>query len=421
MPYIGKSPSAGVRQRYQYTATAGQTTFSGTDLGNLTLTYTDNNFVDVFQNGVLLKGGGTDYTATSGTSVVLATGASVSDVIEIIVYDVFSVGNFFNRTDSDSRYVNVSGGTMTGSLDLNGTELVLDADGDTSITADTDDQVDIKVSGSDKVTITTTGLGVGTTAPPVPLTSSISSNGGNVLAYRSSESDGDYGGVEFHNHPSSLTGYRKGAIYFQSDGNGFGRGAMSFCVDGDGDANNVGIADERMRIDSSGRILIAKNTTSTSTDGLEIRTTGSDAGRINHASPSELFYFYDSSDGGQVGYIAHNGSNVTYSTSSDYRLKENIVTDWDATTRWKQLKPTRFSWKKESKTQADTDGFLAHEVSSIVPQAIKGEKDAVDADGNPEYQGIDHSTLVPLLTKALQESIARADALEARIKKLEDG
>ena len=104
MPYIGKSPSAGVRQRYQYTATASQTTFSGTDLGNLTLTYTDNNFVDVFQNGVLLKGGGTDYTATSGTSVVLATGASASDVIEIIVYDVFSVGNFYNRTDSDSRY-----------------------------------------------------------------------------------------------------------------------------------------------------------------------------------------------------------------------------------------------------------------------------------------------------------------------------
>ena len=153
MPYIGKSPSAGVRQRYQYTATAGQTTFSGTDLGNLTLNYVDNNFVDVFQNGVLLKGGGTDYTATSGTSVVLATGASVSDVIEIIVYDVFSVGNFFNRTDSDSRYLNVAGDTMTGSLDLNGTELVLDADGDTTITADTDDQIDIKIAGSDSLRI----------------------------------------------------------------------------------------------------------------------------------------------------------------------------------------------------------------------------------------------------------------------------
>jgi hypothetical protein len=164
MPYIGKSPSAGVRQRYQYTATAGQTTFTGTDLGNLTLTYTDNNFVDVFQNGVLLKGGGTDYTATSGTSVVLTTGASVSDVIEIIVYDVFSVGNFFNRTDSDSRYVNVSGDTMTGSLDLNGTELVLDADADTSITADTDDQVDIKIGGTDRFSIASTGATTITTA-----------------------------------------------------------------------------------------------------------------------------------------------------------------------------------------------------------------------------------------------------------------
>ena len=176
MPYIGKSPSAGVRQRYQYTATASQTTFSGTDLGNLTLTYTDNNFVDVFQNGVLLKGGGTDYTATSGTSVVLATGATADDVIEIIVYDVFSVGNFFNRTDSDSRYVNVSGGTMTGSLDLNGTELVLDADGDTSITADTDDQIDIKIAGSDSVTIKASEI----ETSGAPFTLSNTSNGNNI-------------------------------------------------------------------------------------------------------------------------------------------------------------------------------------------------------------------------------------------------
>jgi hypothetical protein len=90
-----------------------------------------------------------DYTATSGTSVVLGTGATADDVVEIIVYDVFSVGNFYNRTDSDSRYLNVAGDTMTGSLDLNGTELVLDVDGDTSITSDTDDQIDIKIAGAD--------------------------------------------------------------------------------------------------------------------------------------------------------------------------------------------------------------------------------------------------------------------------------
>jgi len=118
MPYLGKSPSFGVRQRYQYTATASQTTFSGTDTANLTLNYTDNNFVDVYQNGVLLKGGGNDYTATSGTSVVLGTGATADDVIEIIVYDAFSAANFFSRTDSDSRYVNVDGDNMTGNLGI---------------------------------------------------------------------------------------------------------------------------------------------------------------------------------------------------------------------------------------------------------------------------------------------------------------
>jgi len=156
MPYIGKSTTIGVRQRYMYTATASQTTFSGTDTQNLTLTYTDSNFVDVYLNGVLLKTG-TDYTATSGTSVVLASGAVADDIVEIIVYDTFAVANFYNRTDSDSRYVNIDGDTMTGSLDLNGTELVLDVDGDSSITADTDDQIDVKLGGSDRISIKASG------------------------------------------------------------------------------------------------------------------------------------------------------------------------------------------------------------------------------------------------------------------------
>jgi len=124
-----------------------------------------------------------------------------------------------------------------------------------------------------------------------------------------------------------------------------------------------------------------------------------------------------SASGSTVGAISTDGSNTTFETSSDYRLKENVSTDWEATTRLKQLKPSRFNWKvNKDKT---LDGFLAHEVSSIVPEAVRGEKDAVDENGNPDYQGIDHSKLVPLLTKALQESIARADALEARIKTLE--
>jgi len=122
---------------------------------------------------------------------------------------------------------------------------------------------------------------------------------------------------------------------------------------------------------------------------------------------------------GVVGSIDTSGSNTAYNTSSDYRLKENVSYSFDATSRLKQLKPARFNFK----TDADTtvDGFLAHEVSSIVPEAITGEKDGTeiylddngDEQTKPLYQGIDQSKLVPLLVKTIQE-------LEARITELEN-
>jgi len=103
MAYIGKSPQNGVRNRYIYQATAGQTTFTGSDADSKTLTYTDGLYVDVYQNGVLLKPV-TDYTATSGTSIVLITGASLNDVVEIVAYDAFSIANSYTKTESDTRY-----------------------------------------------------------------------------------------------------------------------------------------------------------------------------------------------------------------------------------------------------------------------------------------------------------------------------
>ena len=103
MAYIGKSPHRGVRNRYVYQATAGQTSFSGSDADSKTLTYTDSLYMDVYQNGVLLKPG-TDYTATTGTSVVLVTGASLNDVVEMVAYDTFGVANTYTKTESDTRY-----------------------------------------------------------------------------------------------------------------------------------------------------------------------------------------------------------------------------------------------------------------------------------------------------------------------------
>ena len=103
MAYIGKSPSFGVRNRYIYQATSGQTSFTGSDADSKTLTYTDSLYVDVYQNGVLLKPV-TDYASTSGTSVVLVTGASLNDVVEIVVYDAFSIANSYTKSESDARY-----------------------------------------------------------------------------------------------------------------------------------------------------------------------------------------------------------------------------------------------------------------------------------------------------------------------------
>ena len=150
MPYIGRTLGQGTRSRFLYTATAGQTTFSGSDSQSNTLAYADNNGLDCFQNGVLLKGGGADYTATTGTSVVLTTGASVNDVIEILVYDVFAIAD----------HVKKSGDAMTGALtniDVNGTELILDADGDTSIDASTDDTLIFKTNSNTALNIDANG------------------------------------------------------------------------------------------------------------------------------------------------------------------------------------------------------------------------------------------------------------------------
>ena len=103
MPYIGKSPKNSVRSRFTYQATSGQTSFSGSDANALTLSYTDSLYMDVYQNGVLLKSG-TDYAATTGTTVVLVSSASANDVVEMVVYDVFDVADSYTKNQSDTRY-----------------------------------------------------------------------------------------------------------------------------------------------------------------------------------------------------------------------------------------------------------------------------------------------------------------------------
>jgi len=106
-------------------------------------------------------------------------------------------------------------------------------------------------------------------------------------------------------------------------------------------------------------------------------------------------------------------SATSYNTSSDYRLKENVVEITGALDRVDALKPSRFNFIADP--EKTVDGFIAHEVQAIVPEAVTGEKDAVDEEGNPVYQGIDQSKLVPLLVGAIKELSAKVATLESQL------
>jgi hypothetical protein len=181
---------------------------------------------------------------------------------------------------------------------------------------------------------------------------------------------------------------------------------------------------ERARIDSSGNLLVGTTSATVAgslVDGIGVdgkALTGSFGLIINSTSSTGSQYFQSYGRGGsQCGYVASNTTNsTTYATSSDYRLKENIAPMTGALAVVAQLKPSTYNWKVDG---SNGQGFIAHELQEIIPTAVVGEKDEVDAGGNPKYQGIDTSFLVATLTAAIQEQQAIITTLTDRITALE--
>jgi len=206
-------------------------------------------------------------------------------------------------------------------------------------------------------------------------------------------------------------------------------GHISFRTAASGTVANgsaVSALEERMRILSTGNVYMGDSVSGSGLDnsrGFIFETSGTQQIVTSSTGGKNVMEF--GNPNGNVGRITTSGSSTTYYNSSDYRLKENATTISDGITRLKTLIPRRFSWKVDS-TNTLVDGFFAHEVTAV-PEAISGVKDEVHTEDNPTkgvskgdplYQMIDQSKLVPLLTAALQEAIAKIETLESEVAAL---
>jgi hypothetical protein len=209
------------------------------------------------------------------------------------------------------------------------------------------------------------------------------------------------------------------ACYAESDWNTAGDttdnpGRLSFSTTADGASSPT----ERMRIGSNGSVIINGDS---STAGARFAVLGGSATSacfsVESTNTSAFGAIKFRNGNGEIGSISFFNSGVNYNTSSDYRLKENVAPLTGAIDRVNDLQVHRFNFIADP--DKTVDGFIAHEAQAVVPECVTGEKDAVDEEGNPVYQGIDQSKLVPLLTAALQEALAEIESLKARVTALE--
>ena len=407
MSYIGKSPQVGAYNMLDALTASATASYSLT-LDSVAFTPESANHLLVSLNGSIQKAG-SSYTV-SGSTLTFSSALTSSDSIDFVL----ALGNVLDiGTPSD--------GTVTpAKLNLN-----------SGITVTTSDN-------SDNLTLVSTDTDANY-GPNIEMSRPVTGATNDLLG-RIDFSGQDAAG-NAHNYASieatiadATSGGEEGGFKIRSEVGGATKNMLD--INGTELVINQDAADYDFRVETNstthmlyvdstndavciGNSNLAPSTSSTATHAvfknggskLEISASNNTSLAVNRVN-SEGTAVELRQAGGLRGSISVAGATAAFNTSSDYRLKENVSYDWDATSRLKQLKPARFNWISDE-TNTLVDGFLAHEAQTVVPESVIGEKDAVDENGDVDPQQIDHSKLVPLLVKTIQELEARITALES--------
>ena len=288
-----------------------------------------------------------------------------------------------------------------------------------SLTSSNSD-ITLDPDGTGNLIVASGNVGIGTTSPGAPLTVQADSSTLSLrLLGRSSDDRSD---LEFYENDGTT---KIGAISTETD---------NVSIIASGGSSTLSMTANTSRFRNTSGTELMRVTNGVSGGQVRIGTFGAFGGgnaylgvHVNSTTKAMVTETGDTSGrshfsfrngNGEVGGIDTGGSSTFFNTSSDYRLKENVADMTGAIDRVKALAPKRFNFIADD--TVTVDGFLAHEAQAVVPEAVKGTHNEVDDDGNPVMQGIDQSKLVPLLTGALKEAIAKIEALEARVTALEN-
>jgi hypothetical protein len=313
---------------------------------------------------------------------------------------ITSAGNVGIGTASPARPLDVNGTARLADgavLEWGGTSTRISGSSSTNT-------IILATNNAERMRIDSSGnVGIGTSSPTADLSvGSATSSSGDVhlrtskTTFELTPSNSDAGGMDIN------VGFVAG-----------GQGPLKFSMGGT----------ERARIDSSGNLLVGRTSNDATVTGCTLGPIGGGVTGTVSSGANEVFVFNNTATGGtakvafrtanvEKGSIAWTNASTAYNTSSDYRLKENVQPMQDALAVIAQLNPVTYTWKVDG---SDGQGFIAHELQAVVPDCVTGEKDAVDEDGNPKYQGVDTSFLVATLVAALKELKAEVDSLRAQL------